>query len=132
MHTAAGIFHIIIVVSITIILLRVHTVGIIDDQNHIGGGLVVLALDGQGNLVDAILVLHRLCILDEVNRALCRPFRLGRPGPRAVLALGEGRQGHQRQGHDQRQHKGQRLFPFLHILVPPIAFICAVRIIFRP
>ena len=110
-----------------------HTAGAVDDQNHVGGGLVVLALDGQGELIETILPLHGLGFFAEVDRALSRPHRLG--GLRAAagfLALGEGWQGHQRQGHYQRQHKGQRLFPFLHILVPPIAFICAVRIIFRP
>lgn len=43
----------------------VHTARFVDDQDHVGVGLEVLALDGQGDLVDALLVLYRLGHLVE-------------------------------------------------------------------
>ena len=50
-----------------------HTAGAVDDQDHIGGGAVVLALDGQGNLIEAILSIHRLGRFAEVDRTLIGP-----------------------------------------------------------
>ena len=128
----------VVVVSNIIVIVvgygRVHRAGDVQDQDDVhgffgggsGGGAGGVGLQGQQTPA-GIIDLPQL-----QTGCVGAAFGDSRPGPRAVLIRREGRQGHQGQGHDQRQHKGQRLFPFSHILVPPIAFICAVRIFLRP